>query len=103
MLPQQPDPVALAAIEANFKPVDFLLDPSNDARVLCKPHKLDKCSDCGHDFTFVNALAGIFTANPSLMCPPPPQVVQPQRSQAVMKAKEEGNVRCIPILCGVPC
>ena len=92
MLPPTPDPIALAAIEASFKSVDLLVDSSNTSHVLCKPHKLEKCMDCGTDFTQVNALAAIFAANPSLLCPPPPNIVQPQRSQAVQKTKEDGNV-----------
>ncbi|EJD07643.1 uncharacterized protein FOMMEDRAFT_40180, partial [Fomitiporia mediterranea MF3/22] len=58
---------------------------------LCAPHGLEKCDACGVDFTSTNALARIFVQNPHLACPPPPQIVQQQRSQAVTKTKEDGN------------
>lgn len=90
--PPQPDAKIQALIEADFKRVDLKLGPPNNAQALCASHGLEKCSDCGVDFTGTNALARVFVQNPNLVVPPPPQVVQPQRSQAVNKTKEDGNV-----------
>ncbi|KAI5121637.1 hypothetical protein M0805_001165 [Coniferiporia weirii] len=89
--PPQPDPKLQALIEADYKPVALKLGPPNDAQALCAAHGLEKCEACGVDFIATNSLARIFAANPNLACPPPPQVVQPQRSQAVTKTKEDGN------------
>ncbi|KAH8111004.1 hypothetical protein DFH11DRAFT_1616495 [Phellopilus nigrolimitatus] len=80
-----------ALIEADYKPVNLKLGPPNDAHAFCAVHGLETCQACGVDFSGMNALAKIFVANPHLVCPPPPQVVQPQRSQAVTKTKEDGN------------
>ncbi|TDL24015.1 hypothetical protein BD410DRAFT_820547 [Rickenella mellea] len=91
MVMPPPDPALQAAIEQDFKPVDLKLGPPNDSTALCAKHGLEVCAECGVDFAALNNLAKLFVANPTLACPPPPQVVQPQRSQAVTKTKEDGN------------
>lgn len=87
-----PDPIIQALIEQEFKPVDLKLAPPNESQALCAPHGLEQCKECDLDFTSLNLLAKVFTSNPTLRCPPPPLVVQQQRSQAVNKTKEDGNV-----------
>ncbi|THH10364.1 hypothetical protein EW145_g1392 [Phellinidium pouzarii] len=89
--PPPADPKMQALIEADYKPVNLKLGPPNDTQALCVVHELEKCDDCNVDFASTNSLARIFAANPNLLCPPPPQIVQPQRSQAVTKTKEDGN------------
>jgi translocation protein SEC72 len=83
-----------ALIAADFKRVDLKLGEPNDSKLLCRPHGLEKCETCEVDFTSTNALSRLFVSNPQLICPPPPQVVQPQRSQAINKTKDQGNVSC---------
>ena len=65
-----------------------------NAQAYCSSHGLEKCEACDVDFTALNMLARVFVQHPTLVCPPPPTIVQPQRSQAVNKTKEDGNVRC---------
>lgn len=96
--PPAPDAKMQALIEADYKPVNMRLAGPGDAQAFCVPHGLDRCADCGIDFTSTNALARIFTANPNLVVPPPPQIVQQQRSQAVTKTKDDGNVRVVLIV-----
>lgn len=101
--PPQPDPKLQALIEADFKPVKLKLGPPpppsgkedspKNCQALCIPHGLEKCDQCKLNFGVTNNLARLFVANPTLVVPPPPQIVQPQRSQAVTKTKEDGNVR----------
>lgn len=98
--PQQPmrpapDPVLQAAIEADFKPVSFDFtdhDGRKNTQALCKEHKLHVCQKCGIDWQPLNALAAMFSGAPPDAILPPPNVVQPARTQAVNKTKEEGNV-----------
>lgn len=92
-----PDPLMQAAIEQDFKPVNLKTGPPKDSQALCAEHDLEQCSKCNLDFTALNALAKLFVANPNLACPPPPQVIQQQRSQAVNKTKEDGNVRVLDL------
>jgi translocation protein SEC72 len=90
-----PDPVLQAAIEADFKPVSFEFadhDGRKNAQALCKEHKLHVCQKCGIDWQPLNALAAMFSAAPPDAILPPPGVVQPARTQAVNKTKDEGNV-----------
>lgn len=86
------DPLLQAAIEKDYKPVNLKLGPPSDSQALCGPHSLEKCEDCDLDFVALNNLAKIFVANPNLACPPPTNVIQVQRAQAVTKTKEDGNV-----------
>lgn len=90
-----PDPAIIAAIDAQFRAVDLIMGGDNmNSMLLCKPHKLDVCAECGTDFFLTNQTARVFSALPKeIPVPPPPNVVHPQRSPLVQKAKEEGNVR----------
>lgn len=90
-----PDPSVVAAIDAQFRPVDLKLggDDGNSI-VLCAPHGLETCTECGTDFLLLNQTSRVLKQFPKEMpVPPPPNVVHPQRSPLVQKAKEEGNVR----------
>ncbi|KAI0272455.1 hypothetical protein BC834DRAFT_948766 [Gloeopeniophorella convolvens] len=89
MLPR-PDPVMQAVIEADFRPVDLALDPTN-VNALCAAHSLEKCDDCDVDYVQLNRLSKVLAANPTLLCPPPPNVVNQKLSQMVNQTKEEGN------------
>jgi translocation protein SEC72 len=99
-VPQQqiqppPDPVLEAAIEADFKPVSFEFadhDGRKNSQALCNEHKLQMCQKCGIDWQPLNALAAMFSGAPPDAILPPPSVIQPARTQAVNKTKEEGNV-----------
>lgn len=88
-VPPPPDPAVLAAIEQDYKPVPLKL---NENQVLCDGHGLEKCGECEVDFVAVNQLAKMIVSHPEYAVPPPPNMIPPQRSQAVSKAKEEGNV-----------
>jgi len=90
-----PDPVLQAAIEADFKPVSFEFadhDGRKNSQALCQEHKLHVCQKCAIDWQPLNALAAMFSGAPPDAILPPPNVVQPARTQAVNKTKEEGNV-----------
>ena len=91
MLPR-PDPVMQAVIEADFRPVDLTLDSTNVA-ALCTAHSREKCDECDVDYTQLNRLSKVLAANPTLLCPPPPNVVNQKLSQIINQTKEEGNVR----------
>jgi len=90
--PPPPDPAIIALIEQDYKPVNIKLGDPNNANAYCSKHSLEKCDECAVDFRDLNNLAKLFVHNPQLICPPPPQVVQAQRAQAVNKTKEDGNV-----------
>ncbi|KAH9840052.1 uncharacterized protein C8Q71DRAFT_702318 [Rhodofomes roseus] len=79
-----------AMIEATFRPVEFALGPEN-VSVLCPAHKLEKCADCDVDYVGMNRLSRTLNTNTNLRCPPPPNMVNKQLSQAVTNTKEEGN------------
>ena len=93
--PQQPqmptvDPAVQASIDAEFVPVPLTL--TQDAHVaVCTPHKLEKCDDCDVDFNLTNYVSRLLVANPSLLCPPPPNIVSPKLTQMVNATKNEGN------------
>ncbi|KAH9004607.1 hypothetical protein EDB86DRAFT_3099148 [Lactarius hatsudake] len=93
-VPQQilprPDPVMQAVIEADFRPVDLTLDSTNVA-ALCAVHSREKCDECDVDYTQLNRLSKVLAANPTLLCPPPPNVVNQKLSQIINQTKEEGN------------
>ena len=90
MLPRA-DPVMQAIIEADFRPVDLTLDSTNVA-ALCAVHSREKCDECDVDHTQLNRLSKVLAANPTLLCPPPPNVVNQKLSQIINQTKEEGNV-----------
>jgi translocation protein SEC72 len=105
-MPQQrpaPDPMLQAAIEADFKQVGLCLGDADkpNSIALCKEHKREACNDCVLDFTAMNAMAKMFAMAPSDAILPPPNVIAPQRGQAVSKTKDEGNVMsfCFAVKC----
>lgn len=91
--PPKPDPLMQAIIEADFKPVDMALGPLDASQALCAKHAQEKCAECGVDYLALNRLAKLLVHNPTLKCPPPPNVVSQKLSQAINTTKEEGNVR----------
>jgi translocation protein SEC72 len=93
IISQPPDPALQALIDADFRPVHLTVGPPNESQVLCPKHSLEKCADCDVDFISLNRLSKLLTANPTLMCPPPPNVVSQKLSQVITTTKEEGNVR----------
>jgi len=82
----------LAVIEQDFKPVKLKLGAPKESKALCADHELEKCDECGLDFVYLNSVSKIFVDNPAVVRPPPPGGIQMQRSQAVTKLKDEGNV-----------
>ncbi|KAJ7860440.1 hypothetical protein B0H14DRAFT_2237700, partial [Mycena olivaceomarginata] len=58
---------------------------------LCAPHKLEKCTDCGVDYVNLNRLSKILVGNPTLLCPPPSNVISQKLTQMVTQTKDEGN------------
>ena len=87
-----PDPLLQALIDQDFIPVPLTLS-SDTTSALCASHQLEKCDDCNVDFVNTNRLARILVANPSLLCPPPSNVISQKLTQKVQSTKEEGNVR----------
>lgn len=72
----------MALSDATFRQVPLSLDPNS--LQLGSP---------SHDLTILNALVRSLRAlPPQVPFPPPPNVVPPQRSMAIGKAKDEGNV-----------
>ena len=89
-----PDPALQAIIEADFKPIKNLaLGPPNNSVALCIGHAQEKCTECDVDFLDLNRLSKLLTNNPTLRCPPPPNVISQKLSQIVTQTKDEGNVR----------
>ncbi|CCM02584.1 uncharacterized protein FIBRA_04687 [Fibroporia radiculosa] len=86
-----PDPAMQALIEASFRPVDIALGPPDNCMALCGAHSLEKCPTCDVDYAPLNRTSRILQTNPALRCPPPPQIVSKQMSQAITNTKEEGN------------
>ncbi|KAF5383644.1 hypothetical protein D9615_003821 [Tricholomella constricta] len=85
-----PDPALQALIEEDFKPVplSFSEDRNN---AYCLKHRLEKCDACDVDFVGLNRLASLLAANPSLLCPPPANIVTQKLTQVVTATKDEGN------------
>jgi translocation protein SEC72 len=90
MLPT-PDPALQAVIEADFRPVNLIVNPEGPS-VFCEAHKNEKCDTCDQDYVGLNRLARVLATNPSIAAPPPANVVSRNLSQAVNHTKEEGNV-----------
>jgi translocation protein SEC72 len=86
-----PDPALQAMIDQDFRPVPLALGSDGTIGV-CEPHKLEKCDSCNLDFVNTNRLSRLLVANPSLLCPPPSNVVSQKLTQMVTSAKDEGNV-----------
>ncbi|KAI0642088.1 hypothetical protein C8Q79DRAFT_273541 [Trametes meyenii] len=91
MVMRPPDPLMQAVIEESFRPVEIALGAPENAVALCGKHKLEKCADCNEDHRSLNRLSRLLVANPNLRCPPPPQVVSQNLSQAINNTKDEGN------------
>ena len=87
-----PDPLMQAIIEESHIPVETAIG-SDNASVLCEPHKLEKCTDCDLDFSAMNKITKQLLMYPTYRCPPPPGMVTQMLSQGVNTKKEEGNVR----------
>src|SRR5258708_704181 len=89
-----PDPAVQAAIDAQFRPVKLKLGVDDGKSIaVCAPHGREVCEDCKLDFFAMNQTARVLQSLPSEMrVPPPPNIVHPQRTPLVQKAKEEGNV-----------
>ncbi|KDN53238.1 TPR-like protein [Tilletiaria anomala UBC 951] len=80
-VPPAPTEEQMALSDATFKQVPLCIDPNTD--ILMSPT---------HDMTLLNALSRSLKAlPPQIAFPPPPNVVLPQRSMAVNKAREDGN------------
>ncbi|PWN89915.1 hypothetical protein FA10DRAFT_100288 [Acaromyces ingoldii] len=80
--PPMPSEEQMALSDATFRQVPLSLDPNS--LQLGSP---------SHDLTILNALVRSLRAlPPQVPFPPPPNVVPPQRSMAIGKAKDEGNV-----------
>lgn len=86
-----PDPALQALIDQDFSPSPLTLSADNTT-ALCAVHKLEKCDDCGIDFTNTNRLARLLVANPNLLCPPPSNVISQNLTKMVTSTKDEGNV-----------
>ncbi|KAF6753122.1 hypothetical protein DFP72DRAFT_849486 [Ephemerocybe angulata] len=84
------DPASQALIDQDFVPVALAVSPDGH-NALCAEHKLEKCDSCNVDFINTNRLARLLASNPSLLCPPPNNVVSQQLSQMVQRTKDEGN------------
>ncbi|KAJ3507599.1 hypothetical protein NLJ89_g6214 [Agrocybe chaxingu] len=67
------------------------IDPALQALIDQTLHKLEKCDDCGVDFVNTNRLSRILVSNPTLLCPPPANVISQKLTQVVTSTKEEGN------------
>lgn len=89
---QQADPIMQQRIADSFVPVDLILADPNNCTARCGPHKEEKCKECGVDFIQLNRLSRVLAANPSLLCPPPPQISNQKLTAAINATKEEGNV-----------
>ena len=92
-------------MDASFKPRPIkLVGPEGHAtcQAVCIEHSVDKCDECGVDYSDLNLLARMLVQAPNLIVPPPPQVTDKSRSTHVAKFKDEGNVRpfllCILVL-----
>jgi translocation protein SEC72 len=83
--------VLTALIEADFRPVDLAVGPPNGSHATCAKHSLEKCTDCNLDFLNLNRMSKLLIANPTLLCPPPANVVSQKLTQVITTTKEEGN------------
>lgn len=80
--PPQPTEEQLAVTDASFKAVPLELDPT-------PPHLIKSNA---FDPTMINALIRSISAlPPQIPVPPPPNVMPPQRSLAIQRAKDDGN------------
>ncbi|KAK7031631.1 translocation protein sec72 [Favolaschia claudopus] len=84
------DPALQAIIDADFIQTPIALSQDSNL-ALCAPHKLEKCTDCKVDYINLNRLSKILVGNPTLLCPPPSNVISQKLTQMVTQTKEEGN------------
>ena len=84
------DPAMQALIDQDFRPVALTLGNDNNM-AFCEPHKLEKCEECDVDYINLNRLSMILANNPTLLCPPPANVVTQRITQIVTATKDEGN------------
>jgi hypothetical protein len=85
------DPAMQALIDQDYRPVALTLGNDNNM-AFCEPHKLEKCEQCDVDYINLNRLSMILANNPTLLCPPPANVVTQRITQIVTATKDEGNV-----------
>jgi len=81
-------------MDASFKPRPIKLvgpEGNTTCQAVCIDHGVDKCDECGVDFSDLNLLARMLVQAPNLIVPPPPQVTDKSRSAHVAKFKDEGN------------
>lgn len=79
--PPGPTEEQMALSDSTFRQVPLAMDPNS--HLLASPT---------HDLTVLNALIrSLKGLPPQIPFPPPPNVVPPQRSLAINKAKEDGN------------
>lgn len=97
-----PDPALQALIDQDFRPVPVAL-AGDGTLAVCEPHKLEKCDPCNVDFVNTNRLSRLLVANPSLLCPPPSNVVSQNLTKMVTGAKDEGNVSNLFVNLDVNC
>lgn len=97
-----PDPVLQALIEADFHPVEVAVGGEKDSHATCVKHSLEKCADCNVDFVNLNRLSRLLVTNPTLLCPPPPNVVSQKLTQVITTTKDEGNVRSDMVTLNLP-
>jgi len=89
-----PDPALQALIDEAFRPVPLALTADHHT-IHCSPHSLEKCTLCNVDFVNLNRLSKLLVGNPSLLCPPPANVISQKLTQMVTTTKDEGNVGTI--------
>lgn len=86
-----PDPKLQTLIEQDFQPLLVGLSADKNTAV-CANHGLEKCDSCDVDFVLLNRLSNALLQHPTLLCPPPGNVITPKITQLVTVTKEEGNV-----------
>jgi len=91
--PPQLDPLIQAALDEQFQPVALSVTKTAETTdiAVCAKHSLEVCQECGLSFSDLNLFAKLIAACNEIAIPPPPNVIHPNRSQAVQKTKEEGN------------
>jgi hypothetical protein len=78
-------------IEQDFEQISLALSADKNT-ALCAKHSLEKCHSCDVDFVQLNRLSNVLLQHPTLLCPPPANVITPKIAQLVTATKEEGNV-----------
>ena len=91
VLPTPDSKLVQAMIEEDFLQVPLALSADRNT-VVCAKHSLEKCRLCDLDFVSLNRLSTALLQHPTLLCPPPGNVITPKITQLVTSTKEEGNV-----------